>query len=110
MIIWLNGGLVGGVGEEHVDGRVAELGQVFTAGVEAAEVPWRERVEDRLEGGVGHRADVVDRGAEVPERLHRGGSRLRSTDIEHGYAEYRLAAQFRRDEFLGRGEDHGTAG
>jgi hypothetical protein len=104
------GDQVGGVGEEYVDRRVAEFWQVLSAGVEAAEIPGRERVEDRLEGGVGHRADVVDSGAKVPERLHRGGSFLRITDVEHWSAEHRLAAQLRWDEFLRRREDHGTAG
>ncbi|MGH3177117.1 MAG: hypothetical protein ACRDPF_25015 [Streptosporangiaceae bacterium] len=43
---------------------------------------------------------MIDSRAEAPGRLHRGGSCLQITDVEHWYAEHRLAAQLRRDEFL----------
>lgn len=53
---------------------------------------------------------MVHSRAEVLERLHDGGSGLRIADVEHGYAENGLATQLQRDEFLGRRDDHGTAG
>jgi hypothetical protein len=56
----------------------------------AAGAPRRERVEGRL-CGVGHRADVVDGGAEVLERLHRASAGFGVADVEHGDAEHRLA-------------------
>jgi hypothetical protein len=84
-------------------------GHVLSARV-AAPAGRRERVQDRLEGGVGHRADVVYGGAEVPERLHRRRPVLRVARVEHGYAEHRTAVQVHRDERFGRRGDHGAAG